>query len=344
MGFLPPNVSSFGHHIDSLFWIITIIVGVAFIIAEGIFLYFIIKYRKKDGVKAEYVAGNVWSQTKWVLIPLAIVIALDFFVDIKTHTAWSEIKGGLPQNQDLKIRITGQQFSWAYTLPGADGQLDTDDDIKKTGELHVPADTNIVFDLEAKDVLHSWFVPALRLKQDAVPGRTIRGWFKVTQPGSYEVMCAEICGVGHTIMKSTMIAHSKEEFAQWVANGGSDTAPGAGGADPFADMAKNLFASGAGDAEKGKALVTAKACMACHNLDGSKTVGPTYKGLFGSKRTVTAGGQDKEVVADEAYLLRSIYEPGAEVVKGYPPAMPPQKGLVSEQEAKDIIEYLKTVK
>lgn len=325
MGPMPENISTFGGEIDSLTTTITWITGVVLVIAEALLIYAIVRFRQRGKSKATYVLGNKWSQVKWVIVPVLAVVVLDFYIDTRTSHAWESIKGSVPK-ADMTIRITGQQFAWIFTQPGKDKLLGTPDDYTQANELHVPIDTTIVFELEAKDVLHSFWVPTMRLKQDAIPGRTIRGWFRVTKTGTYDIACAEICGVGHTAMRASLIVHTKEEFERdWAA--GAQAAPIAG--DPRT---------------RGEALVKSKGCVACHSSDGSSRVGPSYKGLFGRKEAVLAAGVEQEITVDEAYIKKSIFEPNAEVVKGFQPVMPSQKGLVSDSEADDIIEYLKEVK
>jgi len=322
MGPMPENVSSFGGEIDQLITTITWITGVVFVIAEAVLLFSILRFRKKNNPKASYLAGVGWAQTRWIFLPVLAVVALDFYIDERTNHVWDLIKGSVPK-ADMTIRITGQQFAWVFTQPGPDGELGTADDFQQTNDLHVPIDANIVFQLEARDVLHSFWVPSLRLKQDAIPGRTIQGWFKATKVGTYDIACAEICGVGHTSMKATLHVHPKDEYLRdW-------SKPKAVSADPKV---------------RGEALLTAKACVACHSTDGQVKVGPSYKGLWGKKETVVTGGAEREVTVDEEYLRRSILDPGADVVKGFPASMPSQRGLVTDAEINDIIEYLKELK
>lgn len=325
MKFMPEVISSFGGDIDSLAILVTILGGFFLIIGELYLIYSALKYRKSKGSKAEYIPGKGWKQLKYIFIPVILFCFVDLVVDVQTHSLWDAIKISRPK-ADVEIGITGQQFSWLFDHPGPDGKLGTEDDVRKLNELHIPVDSKIVFNLGSKDVLHSFFVPTMRFKQDAVPGRIIKGWFDATKTGEYDIACAEICGAGHRSMKATLYVHSKEEYAQWVANGGT---LGGEVADPVAE---------------GKRLIQAKGCVACHTVDGTPLVGPTYKGLFGSKEVIVKDGAEKEILVDEAYIKNSILEPQADIVKGFPPVMPSQKGLVSDKEIEYIIEYFKTLK
>jgi cytochrome c oxidase subunit 2 len=191
----------------------------------------------------------------------------------------------------------------------------------------------VAFQLESRDVLHSFWVPSLRLKQDAVPGRTIHGWFRATKTGTFDISCAEICGTGHTSMRAALVVQTPEEFDRWVAAKGQ--VPGS---------PQFMLTSTSGSiSEVGHALAQQKACLACHSVDGSRIVGPSWLGLFGKTEHVVTQGQERDVVVNEAYLRRSILEPMADIVKGYPPAMPPQRTNVTDAQVTQLVEYIKSL-
>jgi cytochrome c oxidase subunit 2 len=152
----------------------------------------------------------------FVLVPCAVILALDLVVDAISAPVWDEIKIELPPHDEL-VGIQGEQWAWRFSYPGPDGFLGTEDDVESVNELHVPVGRVIRFELTAKDVLHSLWVPELRLKQDAVPGRTIRGWFRPTREGRFEVICAEICGLAHTMMKGFLTIEAPEAYQSWLA-------------------------------------------------------------------------------------------------------------------------------
>lgn len=326
MRFMPENIATFGSEIDSLTLLITLLGGVSLLVAELILFYSAFKFHRNR--KAAYILGNTWKQARWVLIPVIVVIVMDFYIDIRTTSAWESIKGAVPP-ADQVVRITGQQYSWVFTHGGPDKMLGTDDDIQTVNELHILQDANIVFDLEARDVLHSFWVPSLRLKQDAVPGRTIRGWFNATRAGEFEIACAEICGTGHTAMRATLIVHSSNDYEEWLK-------------DPSAFRAK-LVSGDQSDFPSSWVPLRDKGCLACHSTDGSQKVGPSYKGLFGSKRVVLTDNEEREIVADEEYLKRSILTPRADLVKGFPPVMPPLPGAPNEREIDQLIQAIKDI-
>ncbi len=211
----PEVVSTYGGDIDSVFYLIFWIGLFWFILAEGLIFYFIFRYRRKDGRRAAFVPGEKWKQLAWILIPAAIVLVIDLAIDFAGARAYDKVKGEIPES-DISVRVTGQQFNWAMTYPGPDGEFDTEDDLLLDNELHVPVNEVVLLELRSDDVLHSFFVPVLRLKQDVVPGRTIPAWFEATKPGRYEIACAELCGYGHYTMRGFLIVHTEDEYEQWV--------------------------------------------------------------------------------------------------------------------------------
>lgn len=208
------NASTFGGQVDSLFWLVLIVSGIAFLLTEGALIYFLFRYRRRDGNKARYVHGNRRLEIVWTIIPGLLFFGLAVY---QTGT-WRQIKQELPaQSESVTISVEAEQFEWYTTYAGPDGEFGTEDDIEAPANvIHVPINQKIVVNLASRDVLHSFFVPALRIKQDAVPGRTIPVWFEVTRPGEYEVSCAELCGLGHYRMRAFLIAESEDDFQAWL--------------------------------------------------------------------------------------------------------------------------------
>jgi len=211
---LPSNVSTFGADIDHVFWLIFWIVGIWFVAAEGVLLYAIIRHRKRAGAQASYLPGNTARQLAWVLIPALVVLCLDLGIDRAGASAWEREKGTPPAG-DVLVRITAKQFNWNFTYPGPDGKFGTADDVTSENDLHVPVGKVVRIELQSEDVIHSFFVPEMRLKQDVVPGRTIRGWFEATKTGTYEIACSELCGFGHYSMHGNVIVQTPAEYAGW---------------------------------------------------------------------------------------------------------------------------------
>ncbi len=210
---LPLQGSTFAPQIDGLFLAILIITGLAFVIVETGLIWFVFKYRGRPGRKGHYTHGNAKAEVVWTAIPAVTVVALGL---VSNHY-WKEIKGrdSIPADA-YPIGIHAKQFEWQVTYPGPDGQLGTADDFTVRNQLHVPVGRNIVVVLTSEDVIHSFWVPVLRLKQDAVPGLTIRAWFQATVPGQYELGCAELCGMGHYRMRARVFVHTAAEYDAWA--------------------------------------------------------------------------------------------------------------------------------
>lgn len=209
------QVSTFAGDIDGLVVLITLIVGFWFILAEAVFFGLLFRFRKQPGGKAQYITGELHHEKKWIDIPHWLIIACDVVLIVGAIKVWMVVKMDMPET-DLTVRVVAQQWAWTFTNPGPDGQLDTADDIRTTDELHVPVGKKVKFELTAQDVLHSFSVPVFRLKQDAIPGRVITGWFEATRVGSYDIQCTEICGIGHGIMPAKIIVEDERTHALWL--------------------------------------------------------------------------------------------------------------------------------
>jgi cytochrome c oxidase subunit 2 len=209
------QASSYAASIDGLILLIGWIVGVWFVIAEGVFFYLIFRYRHRDGHKGEYITGEEKHQKRWITIPHALVLVCDIFIIVGAVRVWYEIKQDLPP-ADATVRIVAQQWAWSFVHPGPDGQFDTADDIKTVDDLHVEVGKTYHYELHSRDVLHDFSVPVFRLKQDAIPGRVITGWWKATVPGVHDIQCAEICGIGHGLMFGRIHVESPAEHAAWL--------------------------------------------------------------------------------------------------------------------------------
>jgi cytochrome c oxidase subunit 2 len=212
----PENVSTYGADIDGVFRLILWIVGAWFVAAEAALVLFVVRYRRRGGRPAAYVRGDRWGQLAWVLVPAAVVLALDLAIDAMSGPAWARIKEQIPADA-MPVVATAKQFNWAFTYAGLDGRLETADDVTVDNELHVPAGQNVRVRLRSTDVIHSFFIPVVRLKQDVLPGRTIDAWFNVTAPGRYELPCAELCGFGHYTMRGFLVVHAPDDYRAWEA-------------------------------------------------------------------------------------------------------------------------------
>ena len=208
---LPEDVSTYGKDIDFLFYLIYYITGAIFVLVAVAMIAFLVLYRHKEGRRATYTHGNTTLEIVWTIVPTLILVVLTFL----SVPTWARIKMQMPPT-DLTIQVNAKQFNWIVTYPGPDGKFGTEDDKTFDNEIHAPVGKPVRLILKAQDVIHSLYMPNLRFKQDAVPGREIPAWFNATKPGKYEIPCAELCGFGHSGMRGWLFVHTPEEYAKWV--------------------------------------------------------------------------------------------------------------------------------
>jgi cytochrome c oxidase subunit 2 len=221
----------------------------------------------------------------------------------------------------MPVKVTARQWSWLFEYPNG----------KQDSVLRVPLHKPVKLLLTSADVLHSLYIPAYRIKEDCVPGMNTYLWFQPDTPGSYDLFCTEYCGVAHADMITKVEVMPREDFDAWYTE--AAVAP----ERPVPPEKK----APRPDIE---ALLNVKGCLACHSTDGTPKIGPTFKGAYGRTVTVVTAGKERELVADDEYLKKSLLDPQADIVKGFPPIMPSQKGLLTDKELEDIIGYLKTLK
>jgi len=286
--------------VDKAFYIIFGISGVALLGVTVAMVYFVWRYnRKRQPLPISQKDHNIWLEITWTVIP-TILVMLMFWYGWEGYLSLRSI----PDNA-MHIKASARMWSWLFTY----------DNGKSADKLYVPVGQPVKIELVAEDVLHSFYLPAFRVKRDCVPGMPTYAWFVADQPGSYHLFCAEYCGVGHAAMITTVEAVPAAEFAAWLA-------------------AKPLVA------DAGRELLQKHGCLGCHSLDGTAMVGPTFEGIGGRQVTVTVKGETRTLTSDRDYLERAIIDPGAEIVVGYPPAMPPYAGRIPEDELTALVDYL----
>ena len=212
---LLPSASTYASDIDRLFDVITLLVGIPFLIACYLFFSFILRFRAKSGRKAMYITGTEHQYIRWIHWAHIPILTFYVIIVVMAVNVWYDVKQNLPE-ADATVRLIAQQWAWTFVHPGPDNVLDTADDITTINELHIAANTLYHYKLESKDVLHNFSVPVFRLKQDAIPGRVISGWFEATRTGEFDIQCAEICGIGHGLMPARLFIESSELHAAWV--------------------------------------------------------------------------------------------------------------------------------
>ena len=209
------QASSYAADVDRLILLIALTVGPFLLAAELALFWLIFKFRARPGVKARYITGEKTSERRWVSVPHYLVLVFDIIIVVAALRVWNDVKIDLPPAEG-HVRIIAQQWAWTFVHPGPDGQFDTADDISTVDVLNLEVDRLYHYELHSKDVLHSFSVPAFRLKQDAVPGRAIMGWFRPTVTGEFDVQCAELCGIGHGLMAARVRIRSAAAQAAWM--------------------------------------------------------------------------------------------------------------------------------
>ena len=265
--------------------------------------------RKKDDISdAEHMEGNTTLEIAWTIIPLFIVTAFAYIGAVNL----AETRRVDPDA--MVVEVTGFQWAWRFEYPAFGVVSD---------QLHVPEGKQVLLQMTSLDVIHSFWVPEFRVKQDLVPGRITELRITPTLAGDYKVRCAELCGTSHAYMENPVVISSKAEFDVWMA-----------------ERVKEAEAAAATPEGRGQALVAANGCAACHSVNGATGIGPTWRGLFGSEEQLTDG---TTVIVDEAYIAESIHDPQAKIVEGFETQLMPTYGFTDAQIA-DLVAYIKTLR
>lgn len=311
-----------GREVDLAFWVITGIAAVLFVVIIFFMLFFVYRYHNKRNPVSSDVEGNTTLELSFLGISVAIVLAMF----ILGWDGYRIIRGQAPAGA-IEVKATGQMWLWSFEYAGG----------RQSNTLILPYKKPVKLRIFSNDVIHSFYVPAFRVKQDAVPGSEKNLWFTPDETGTFELFCAEYCGTGHSAMITKAIVVGESDFSAWLA-GKKEI-----GVVPVAAGEAAAKEKGAvSGAAKGKELYQSKGCSACHSIDGSKLIGPSWKGLFGKKEKVMTGGKESEITIDEAYIIKSEHEPTADVVVGFQPLMPPSP--MNDEEIKAVIEFMKTLK
>jgi cytochrome c oxidase subunit 2 len=322
--------------VNNVFYFILAISVVLLVLITFLMVFFVIKYHRKRNKEPKDIEGNTWLEITWTVIPTLLVLAMFYY-------GWIGYKliENVPENA-MQIDVTGRMWSWLFEYNNG-VQSDT---------LYVPLNQPIKLNLRSQDVIHSFFIPAFRVKHDVVPGNE-KGyiWFQPNDLGSYDVLCAEYCGQQHAYMKTKVVVLSENEFQAWLAAKANPI--------PTADSTSttNMIQKPTTETKtervkpqqkkevpRGFALLNDNGCTACHTLDGTPMVGPSFKGIFGKKQIVITNGKERRIIFEDAYFKQSVLKPDADIVKGYDPIMPEPDKMITEDEFKEMIAYIKSLK
>jgi cytochrome c oxidase subunit 2 len=309
IGLLPSQASVQAVEIDRLFDLHIWLIAFLFSLIMVVLTYSLIVFRRKKGESGDgaHIVGNTGLEVLWTLIPLLAVVYLAYIGALSL----GEIRRIDPTALEVKV-ISGQWF-WQYQYP--------EYGVSST-ELYLPVDRQVRLQMTSNDVIHSFWVPEFRVKQDLVPGQTTELRITPTVIGDYKVRCAELCGLNHAYMEGLVRVVSQEDFDEWI-----KTQQASAPADP---------------AMRGQQLVQQFGCLACHSIDGTPKIGPTWEGLFESDVPLADGST---VTADHEYLIQSIVDPNLHIVAGYSPnVMPPFADTLDQTQVESIATYIETLK
>lgn len=316
----PVAASNFAEQVDALYlvlWLLTIFFTVLVLTLIGVFA---VRYRRGSlADRSRPVDHDLRIELVWSIIPLVLGLGIFAWAAKLYANVYSEA----PKNSK-EIFIIGKQWMW---------HLQHMNGVRENNELHVPIDTPIKLTMISQDVIHSFFLPEMRIKRDVLPGRYTTVWFKPNRVGKYRLECTEYCGTQHSLMGGWIYVMSKADFAKWYTTGGQ-TGASAGAGNTGGPGAAGVAANGA-------QLAQEQGCTNCHAAPGAVARAPSWVGLYNSKVKLADGGT---VLANDAYLRESILYPKAKIVNGYQAIMPPYQGLLSEEQVLQLVSYIKALK
>jgi len=310
---LPPRSSTLAAQVDytflGIYWL-SVVLFLGITIAA---LYFAWRYRYKPGRITPHQTHNTTLEVIWSVGPLLLCVGL-FFWGLNGY-----MKLVVAPGEAMEVQVTGKQWLWTFEYP---------DGSRTVNDLHVPVNKPVKLVMTSEDVLHSFFVPNMRVKQDLVPGRYTQVWFTPINKEVTYFTCAEYCGKDHSNMRGKLTVEDDAAFAQFMLTGGTEYE------DYFPPKANRA-------ADWGKIQYERKGCNSCHTVDGTTSKGPTWKGVWGSTVELNNG---TSVVVDEAYVRESMLQPQAKIVKGFEPIMPTFQGLLRDHEIRGLVAYIESLK
>ena len=306
---LPDRASESAHLVDNLYNVVMALSFVGFFGLMGVMTFFILKYHRTQNEKSAYIPHNTTAEVIWTVVPTIIFIG----IAIWGLVAYFEMER-IPKDA-YKIKVTGKQWLWEFGYQKDNLEFTTAD------VMYVPVGKPVVLEMTSIDVLHSFYVPSVRIKRDTVPGALSRVNFTATKTGDFKVFCTEFCGTSHSRMRATIRVVSEDRFNKWLNRGIKESNI----SDPV-ELGSRIFM---------------RNCITCHNINNERKIGPGLAGLYGKERTFSNADA---LVADEDYIRESILAPNAKIVEGYQGKMNSFAGLLSEKEIGYLIEYIKTLK
>ncbi len=320
--FLPDQASSFAQDLDHLHFFVII---TTFIMSTAVGLtaiFFFVRYRRRSETQTTpHIEPTWWMEVLFIGVPLSYFL-LWFFLGYREF-----VRQQTPPSDAMDVYVQGKKWMWKFAYPDGPNAINV---------LRVPAGRNVRLLMTSRDVIHSFYVPEFRIKKDVLPGRYTDQWFNAVAPGRYQILCAEYCGAGHSIMRGEVIVMKPQDYEDWLAAQRRGLVAQQDGQPTSLDFAPPL----GNLVDQGRRIAAEQGCLKCHSTDGTRHIGPTWLDLYHRRERLTDG---TTVDADEAYLTQSMMDPAIKVVEGFQPVMPSFQGKISGPEVAALVEYIKSL-
>jgi cytochrome c oxidase subunit 2 len=321
--FLPDQASTFALDVDRLHYFVIL---TTFVMSTGVGLtaiWFFIRYRRRsENQTTPHIEPKMWMEALFVAVPLMFFTGW-FFLGYREF-----VRQATPPLDSMDVYVMGKKWMWKFAYPDGPNAVNV---------LRVPAGQNVRLLMTSRDVIHSFYVPEFRIKMDVLPGRYTQLWFNATTPGRYQILCAEYCGAGHSIMRGEVIVLRSQEYEDWLGSQKRGLLVAQQDGQPtgldFVPPLGNLM-------EQGRRIAADQGCMKCHTIDGTRHIGPTWLDLYQRREKLSDGSV---VLVDEAYLTESMMDPAQKIVDGFQPVMPSYQGKLAGPEVAALVEYIKSL-
>jgi cytochrome c oxidase subunit II len=321
--FLPEQASTFAEQVDGLHYFVLITTMVASFLVGTVALLFFVRFRRRTPAQqVPHLVPPRWVEFLFIAVPLAFFLV--FFGIGFRDFVWLNT----PPPEAMDVYVMGKQWMWKFSYPDGPNSVDV---------LRVPVGRPVRLLLTSRDVIHSFFVPEFRVKMDVLPGRYTQTWFTATKAGRYQVLCTEYCGNDHSLMRGQVVVMEPADFDAWLSEQRGGLEERVDGEPVALEPQPPLSTL----AEQGRRVAIEQGCLRCHSTDGTPHIGPTFVGLYRRPTPLVTGGS---VVADEAYLTRSMMDPAAELVAGFQPVMPSYRGRLDAAETAALLEFIKSLR
>jgi cytochrome c oxidase subunit 2 len=305
---MPVEGTAYAHQVDSLYLFLIYVCIFFFVLVTGLLAVFIIRYRRRSpGGSTPQITHNRGLEIAWTVVPLALVMLI-FFWGLRTF-----MQAAVAPADAEEIHVTARQWMWQFEYPNG---------VRAINELHVPLDKPVKLIMTSEDVIHGFYVPTFRLKQDVLPDTYTQVWFTATDPGVHVLECTQYCGRSHSQMLGKIYVDDPASYRKWLATGGE-------------------AGKGVPPVQWGRTIYETRGCATCHSIDGTPGQGPSFKGIYGHTVSIAGG---RTMVVDENYIHDCILTPDKNRVAGFPPIMPTFQGILNNRDIDGVIAFIKSLK